>query len=225
MSAHEPLVTTQRSKLRRRPDRGSTDRRVIDAILDEALVCHVGFLDEGEPVVIPSSPWRIGGWLYLHGAVNSRLIRHVASGAPVCISVALVDGLVLARSAMRHSTNYRSTVLFGRGELVEAAADKTAALMRLIDKMSPGRSGAVRPPDAKELAATGVVRVAIVEGSAKVRAAPPTEVEKDKPWTVWTGTVPVALLAGSPLAAMEETDGAPPGVPSWLAKDWPLQTT
>ena len=161
------LAPTPRSKLRRRPERG-----VVENILDEALVCHVGFIDGGVPVVIPTTPWRVDRWLYLHGAANSRLIRHVASGATVCVSMALVDGLVFARSAMRHSTDYRSVVLFAQGEPVGNPADKTRALLRLIDKLSPGRAEMVRPPDANELAATGVVRLPITEGSAKIRCAP-----------------------------------------------------
>lgn len=218
MHTSEPLAKTRRSTLRRRPDRGRRDRESVNTILDEALVCHVGFTDSEGPVVIPASPWRIDKWLYLHGAANSRLIRQVGSGAPVCISVALVDGLVLARSAMRHSTNYRSVVLFGNGEAVESAQDKTAALMRLIDKLSPGRSSAVRPPDPQELAATGVVRLAITEGSAKIRSSPPSEVAKDEGWTVWTGTIPLILLAGAPVAATGEPNAPEPELPSWLAR-------
>ena len=216
METPENLTATPRSTLRRRPDRGRRDREVINAILDETLVCHVGFSDNNGPTVIPATPWRIGKWLYLHGAANSRMIREVGSGIQICISVAMVDGLVLARSAMRHSMNYRSVVLFGRGEAVDAASDKSAALMQLIDKLSPGRSSTVRPPNQQELAATGVVRLEIAEGSAKIRTSPPSEVAIDKGWTAWTGTVPIAPVAGTPIAATGES-GAP-ALPSWLGR-------
>ncbi len=201
MTVSDHLAISPRSELRRRPDRGSRDRATLNAILDEALVCHIGFVADGEPVVIPATPWRIGDWLYLHGAAGGRLIRVVGSGAPVSVSVALVDGLVFARSAMRHSSDYRSVVLFGRGEAVTDPAAKAAALLQLVDKLSPGRSLLVRPPDDKELAATGVVRLAIDEGAAKVRTGPPAEVEKDAGWQVWTGTVPVSVRAGAPVPA------------------------
>lgn len=216
MSQDALLTVTPRSKLRRRPDRGSRERGVVEAILDEALVCHVGFIDDGAPVVIPTTPWRVDGWLYLHGAANSRLIRHVASGATVCVSVALVDGLAFARSALRHSTDYRSVVLFGQGEPVQDPADKTTALLRLIDKLSPGRAGMVRPPSDNELAATGVVRLAIAEGSAKIRSAPPTETEQDRSWPVWAGTVPLSLRAEAPLPMDDATGLAAPKLPLWL---------
>jgi len=210
------LAATPRTTLHRRPQRGHPDRATVDAILDEALVCHVGMVEDGAPVVIPTTPWRLGRWLYLHGSARSRLILHVASGAPVCVTVALVDGLVLARSAMRHSVDYRSVVLFGTGEAVESPDEKRTALLALIDKLAPGRRALVRPPDAAELAATGVVRIAITEGTAKIRSEPPAEIEKDRPWTAWIGTVPVAMRAGTPRP--HGGDGALPlpEVPVWL---------
>ena len=216
MAQDDNLATTPQSTLRRRPDRGSRERTTVNAIIDEALVCHIGFVDEGAAVVIPATPWRIDGWLYLHGSASSRLIRHIASGAPVCVSVALVDGLVFARSAMRHSTDYRSVVLFGRGEQVDAPVEKAAALMRLIDKLSPGRAGMVRPPNDRELAVTGVVRLAITEGSAKVRSGAPTESDLDSTWNVWTGTVPVTMAAGTPVAGDSNAALPIPALPNWL---------
>lgn len=218
MTQDDPLAPTPRSTLRRRRDRGSFDQATINAILDESLVCHVGFIDDGAPVVIPATPWRVDRWLYLHGAANSRLIRHVASGAPLCVSVAMVDALVFARSAMRHSTDFRSVVLFGRGEAVEDPAAKTSVLLRLIDKMSAGRSAVVRPPDANELAATGVVRLPITEGSAKIRSAPPTEVAQDRDWEVWTGAVPLSLCAESSVPSERDAMHPAPELPSWIKK-------
>ena len=131
-----PLSETPRSTLVRRPHRGRRDRATVDAILDEALVCHVGLVSDDGPVVIPTSHWRIGDWLYFHGAPASRLMLHLASGAPVCVTVTLLDGLALARSAFHHAVDYRSVVLFGGGEAVTAAEDKLAALLALVDKLS-----------------------------------------------------------------------------------------
>ena len=212
----DPLAETPRSTPRRRPHRADRDRATVNGILDEAMVCHVGFIEDGGPVVIPTTPWRVGDWLYLHGAARSRLMRHLASGAPVCITVALVDGLVLARSAMRHTVDYRSVVLFGAGEAVESPEAKRAALLALIDKLSPGRSALVRPPDPGELAATAVARLAITEGTAKIRSEPPGQIDQDLPWTPWTGTVPLALTAGPPRPVEDASAAEPPTLPSWL---------
>jgi nitroimidazol reductase NimA-like FMN-containing flavoprotein (pyridoxamine 5'-phosphate oxidase superfamily) len=209
------LAETPRTTLKRRADRGSRERAKIDAIIDQALVCHVGFVDGG-PTVIPACPWRIGDWLYVHGAANSRLLVHFAGGNEVCVSLALVDGLVLARSALRHSLHYRSVVLFGRGEAVDAPADKHVALLALIDKLSPGRSGKVRPPSREELAATGVARMRIVEGAAKIAVAPPGMTRIDHAWPVWTGVVPVSLRAAAPIPTPDTAALAGPALPPWL---------
>jgi hypothetical protein len=210
------LAATPRTILRRRADRGRRDRATIDAIIDQALVCHVGFIDEGGPTVTPTCPWRIDDWLYVHGSANSRLLAQVAGGNPLCVSLALVDGLVLARAALRHSLNYRSVVLFGRGEAVTAPAAKAAALLALIDKLSPGRSAKVRPPSREELAATAVARMRIAEGSAKVAASPPRTADADRAWPVWAGTVPLQLRAAAPIAAHDSAAFAAPLLPSWL---------
>jgi len=209
------LAETPRTTLRRRAERGSRERAKIDAIVDQALVCHVGFVD-GSPTVMPACPWRIGDWLYLHGAANSRLLARFAGGDEVCVSLALVDGLVLARSALRHSLHYRSVVLFGRGEAVDAPADKHAALMALIDKLSPGRSATVRPPGREELAATAVARMRISEGAAKIAASPPGTTGIDKAWPVWTGIVPVNLRASAPIPTSDATGFLAPMLPPWL---------
>lgn len=216
MSSDEALTPTDRTKFNRYPGRGSYERAEIDAIIDESLVCHVGFVEDGLPVVIPASPWRIGDWLYLHGAPKSRLMAAFADGRPLCVSFAFVDGLIMARSAMRHSTDYRSAMLFGTGEAVDDPEEKARVLMPLIDKLSPGRAELVRPPNVSELAVTAVARMAIREGSAKIRKAPPTMVEPDAGWTPWTGTVPLSIRAGQPQPTEDSNDRPPPILPRWL---------
>lgn len=210
------LAGTTRTTLKRRADRGSRERATIDAIVDQALVCHVGFIDDGSPTVMPTCPWRIDDWLYVHGAANARLLAHFSSGNSLCVSLALVDGLVLARSALRHSLHYRSVVLFGRGEAVDAQEDKHAALLALIDKLSPGRSATVRPPGREELAATAVARMRISEGAAKIAASPPGTTGIDKAWPVWTGIVPVNLRASAPIPTSDATGFLAPMLPPWL---------
>lgn len=210
------LAATPRTLLVRRADRGRRDRATIDTIIDRSLVCHVGFVEGGLPVVVPVCPWRIGLWLYLHGAANSRLLARVSDGSEICVSLALVDGLVLARAALRHSLHYRSVVLFGRGEAVAEPAAKTAALASLIEKLSPGRWGTIRPPSPEELAATGVVRLRIDEGSAKIAVSPPRATDTDRAWPVWTGIVPVQLRAAAPIPADDSVAFAAPALPPWL---------
>jgi nitroimidazol reductase NimA-like FMN-containing flavoprotein (pyridoxamine 5'-phosphate oxidase superfamily) len=208
-------LRTSRTELRRRPDRGSHDREVVNAILDEALVCHAGFVSEGQPYVIPSSYARIGDALYLHGAVASRMCRALEGGAPVCVTVTLLDGLVLARAAAVHSVNYRSVVILGRATLVSDAAEKLAAMRAIVEHAVPGRWDEVRPPGAPELAGTAVLRIAIEEGSAKIRRGPPVDAPGDLDRPVWAGVLPLALAAGEPLpdAGCEKSARA---VPSYL---------
>lgn len=213
---NRPLPATSRTELKRRANRGRRDRATINAIIDQALVCHVGFIDEGGPTVIPTSPWRIDDWLYMHGSARSRLLAQVAGGNPLCVSLALVDGLVLARAALRHSLNYRSVVLFGRGEAVAEPAAKTAALLGLIEKLSPSRSGKVRPPNPEELAATGVARIRIVEGTAKIADSQSRATNIDLDWPVWAGIVPLQLRAAAPIPADDSAAFAAPLLPSWI---------
>lgn len=202
------LTQTPRSTIHQRSQRGHYDRVTIYAVLDEALVCHVGFVADGQPVVIPTSHWRVGERLFFHGGQGSRLARVLATSDEVCVSVALVDGLVLARSAFHHSINYRSVVLFGRPEPVEDPEAKAAAFAILIDKLAPGRSAAVRSPTAKELAATRVSALPIAEGSAKLRAGLPVDSASDLTWPVWAGVIPVATVRGTP----EPDEHVPPGL-------------
>ncbi len=192
------LSPTPKTTLHRLPTRGSYDRALIDSILDEALVCHVGFCDEGQPYVIPMNFTRMGDALYLHGSVASRLLGALRRGAPVCATVTLLDGLVLARSAFHHSVNYRSVVVLGVAREVTAADEKRAALAAIVEHVLKGRSGAVRGPSDAELAKTAVLALPIAEASAKVRKGPPVDSEEDLLVPCWAGEVPLRLTAGAP---------------------------
>ena len=188
-----------RAQIRRLPDRGAYDRPTIHAILDEGLVCHVGFVSEGQPFVIPMSYGREGERLLLHGSAASRLMRGLEAGWPVCLTVTLLDGLVLARSAFHHSMNFRSVVLFGRASPVDDPAGKTAALRVISEHVVPGRWDAVRPPNARELAATTVLEVPIDEASAKIRTGPPKDDPEDLSLPVWAGVLPLELIPAEPV--------------------------
>ncbi len=191
------LPETDRTSLRRRKERGTHRRRALDEILDEALICHVGFDDHGTTYVLPSTFVRIGDHVYLHGAPANRMLRVVASGDEVCISVTLLDGLVLARSAFHHSMNYRSVVLIGRGGVVDDLEEKRTALLATVEHLAAGRSGDARPPTPRELRATLVVRVPIAEGSAKVRVGGPVDDDEDLGSPIWAGQIPLVLTAGT----------------------------
>ena len=187
---------------------------MLDAILDESLVGHAGFVVDGHPFVIPTTYARVDETLYVHGAAASRMLRAVGSGEPVCFTVTLLDGLVLARSAFHHSMNYRSVVVLGRARVVTEAAEKLAALDAIVEHVAPGRGREVRGPNAKELAATVVVALPLDEASAKVRMGGPIDDEEDLALPCWAGHLPLSLVAGAPVAA----DGVPAGtvVPGWL---------
>lgn len=195
-----PLASTPRTKHRRKPARGSYDRTLAYAILDEALVAHVGFVVDGAPFVIPMFYARQDDTLILHGASASRFLQHGAAGLPMCISVTLIDALVLARSAMHHSLNFRSVVLMGTAtEIVEREA-KLAASARFVDHAVPGRSREVRAPNDKELHATKMLTMPIDEGSVKVREGGPIDDEEDFAIPCWSGVVPVGVAAQAPIA-------------------------
>jgi nitroimidazol reductase NimA-like FMN-containing flavoprotein (pyridoxamine 5'-phosphate oxidase superfamily) len=196
------LEVTDRTRVRRKPGLGSHERAVIDAILDEGLVCHVAFAAGGSPVVLPTTHVRVDDAIYVHGSAASHMLRTLAGGVEVAVAVTLLDGLVLARTAFHHSVNYRSVVLFGRATLVEDPALKRRALAALVDKLVAGRSAACRPPDDAELAATKVLALPIEEASAKVRSGPPVPDEgDDAALPYWAGVVPVELVRGAPVAA------------------------
>lgn len=207
---------TARNKVRRHPERGAYDSAAIDPIVDGALLCHVGFVVEGQPFVIPTLHARDGDTILLHGAAGSRLLKHAATGAPLCITVTHLDGLVLARSVFNHSINYRSAVLFGVGQVVDDPAEKLDALLRFTERLLPGRWDDAREPTAKEIRATGVVAVTIESASAKVRGGPPIDDEEDLALPVWAGVLPVTERFGTPLPAPEH-DLAPP-LPEYLAR-------
>ncbi len=189
---------TARTTLKRLPKRGSFERETVYGILDEGFVCHVGFVVEGQPFVIPTAYGRRGDVLYVHGARASRMQKALAAGADVCVTVTLVDGLVLARSAFHHSMNYRSVVVFGRARVVESEAEKAAALEAFTEHIMPGRWADVRPPTPQELAATTVLALELREASAKVRTGPPVDDEEDYALNVWAGVLPLRVTAGEP---------------------------
>ncbi|HEY0174192.1 MAG TPA: pyridoxamine 5'-phosphate oxidase family protein [Pyrinomonadaceae bacterium] len=189
---------TARTTLRRLPKRGSFERVTVNEILDEGFVCHVGFVLEGQPFVIPTAYGRVGQTLYLHGAKASRMLKALASGGEVCVTVTLVDGLVLARSAFHHSINYRSVVVFGRARVVESEGEKNAALEGFTEHVMRGRWADVRWPTPEELAATTVVALPLTEASAKVRTGPPIDDEEDYALPVWAGVLPLSVEPGEP---------------------------
>ncbi len=209
----EPLRPTARTALGRHPERGSFDRALVHRILDEALVCHVAFVVDGQPYAMPASFGRDGDRLLLHGAAASRMMGALAAGAAACVTVTLLDGLVLARSAFHHSMNYRSVVVLGTAVAITDRAEKRDALRVIVEHLVPGRSADARPPTDAELDATLVVSFAIHEASAKVRAGPPVELPRDVGLPAWAGVVPLALVAGEPVAD-EGAAGTP--VPSYL---------
>lgn len=202
----DTLAQTPRSTLRRRPHRASYDRALIHAILDEALVCHVGFAIEGQPFVVPTTYGRLGDRLYIHGAVANRTLRSLARGIPVCVTVTLLDGLVFARSAFHHSMNYRSVMLFGVAHEVTDGTERRRALEALVNHMCPGRFAATRAPDEQELKATAILALDITEGSAKVRTGPPVDADEDYALPYWAGVLPLKLM---PLAAIPDERLAP----------------
>lgn len=213
MSATDAYARTDRTTGRRR-DRMSYDRAAVHAVVDEALVCHVGFVDEdGQPHVIPTIPWRVDDTLYVHGAKASRLMKVMASGAPVCITVALLDGLVLARSAFNHSMNYRSVMAYGRCVAVEDPEEKARILAPLSDKLVPGRAQAARWPNAKELAATAVVGLPLDEVALKARSGPPKDDAEDMDHPVWAGVLPLRLTPGTPEPDAALAPGITAGMP------------
>ena len=189
---------TERSQLRRLPNRGSHELETIHKILDAGFLAHVGFSVDGQPFVIPTLYGREDDHLFLHGSAASRMLRTLESGAPACVTVALVDGLVLARSAFHHSINYRSVVAFGTCRVVPETSAKLHALTTISEHLIRGRWNDVRPPNEKELKATSVLRFDIDEASAKVRVGPPADDEVDYVLPVWAGVLPVRMAAGDP---------------------------
>jgi len=185
--------------LKRLPKRGEYGREGVYKILDEGFVCHVGFVVAGQPFVIPTGYGRAGDTLYIHGAQASRMLRALREGIEMCVTVTLVDGMVLARSAFHHSMNYRSVVVFGRAVVVEDGAEKWEALRALTEHLAPGRWAEVRQPSEGEMRATLVLALPLAEASAKVRTGPPSDDEEDYELPVWAGVVPLRIVAGEPV--------------------------
>ncbi len=193
------LPVTDRTRLRREPDRGHFDRATIDAVIDSAPICHVGFTDEqGRPVVIPTIHARVGDTLYLHGSAASRALRRMAGGIEVCCTITHLDGLVVARSGFASSMNYRSVMVFGTARLVTDAAETADALDALVNHVLPGRTDEVRPNTPKEVAATKVIALALTEASAKLRTGGVQDEPEDLGTPVWAGVVPLRMVAGEP---------------------------
>ena len=194
----ETYTPTERTQVRRLPKRAVYDKEQVHAILDEGFICHIGFAVDGQPYVIPTGYGRDGDRVYIHGSAASRMLRALDGGIQVCLTVTLVDGLVLARSAFHHSANYRSVVVLGTAQLVVHPAEKLAALRAITNHIVPGRWEEVRQPDERELKATSVLALPLDEVSAKVRTGPPIDDEADYSLPVWAGVVPVRSVAMEP---------------------------
>jgi len=195
----ETYTPTERTQVKRLPKRAVYDQAQVHAILDEGIICHVGFVVDGQPYVIPTGYARCGEQLYIHGSAASRMLRELGQGAPLCVTVTLVDGLVLARSAFHHSINYRSVVILGSATPCEGE-EKLRGLKVVSDHIIPGRWAEVRPPNAIELRATSLLKVEITEASAKIRQGPPIDDEEDYALGCWAGELPLRLAPQEPVS-------------------------
>jgi nitroimidazol reductase NimA-like FMN-containing flavoprotein (pyridoxamine 5'-phosphate oxidase superfamily) len=205
------FTATDRTRVRRKPDRGSYDRELIYSILDHAFVCHVGFIADGLPFVVPTNYVRVGDKLFLHGSTASRLMKTIGSGAPFCLNVTLLDGIVCAPSATGHSVNYRSVVVMGKAEPVEGEASKLAAMRDFVEYVIRGRWATVRPPTEQELKGTMVLAVPLVEASAKVRTGFAIDDDADYATSAWTGVIPFKWAAQEVVPdPRRQTEVAPP---------------
>jgi nitroimidazol reductase NimA-like FMN-containing flavoprotein (pyridoxamine 5'-phosphate oxidase superfamily) len=210
---------SERARVRRAPARADYDRATIDAILDEALVAHLGFAVDGQPYVIPTLHARIGDEVFIHGSAASRMVTMLGAGLPACLTVTLVDGLVLARSAFHHSMNYRSVVVLGTARFVEGPEERAAALEAFTEKLLPGRWDEVRAPTRQELKGTRVLALPLDEASAKVRSGGPVDDAEDYARDTWAGVVPLRLTPAGPEPDERLREGIPlaPSVADWLA--------
>lgn len=203
----ENFEPTERTTLKRLPKRGHYEREAVYKILDEGFVCHVGFIVDGRPFVIPTGYGRLGETLYIHGSAASRMLRALRERIDVCVAVTLLDGLVLARSAFHHSMNYRSVVVFGRARVVEDEDEKMKALHVLTDHIMRGRWEESRQPNQNEMRATMVLALPLVEASAKIRTGPPIDDEDDMQLPVWAGVLTLSLAAGEAIPDPQLKDG------------------
>jgi hypothetical protein len=209
-------LKSPRTQLKRLPKRGVHDFKTIAAILDEGFFCHVGFVAHGQPYVIPTGYGRKGRTLYIHGSFASRMLNELAKGIPMCVTVTLVDGLVLARSGFHSSVNYRSVVVLGKAKLVDDADEKAAVLEIISEQILPGRWADIRWPDRKELTATTVLKLAINEASAKIRTGPPLDDEDDYALKCWAGVMPLKIVPGEPIPDAQLPQDIP--VPDYARK-------
>jgi nitroimidazol reductase NimA-like FMN-containing flavoprotein (pyridoxamine 5'-phosphate oxidase superfamily) len=207
MSHERASLRTRRTIVRRLPKRGSYDRTTIDAILDEALICHLGFVHDGQPYVIPTGFARDGDTIFVHGSPASRMLRTLSTGVPVCLTVTLLDGMVVARSAFHSSMNYRSVVILGTATPVTERDRKLDAMHTLVDTLIPERWGDLRPITEKELRATLILEIPLREASAKVRTGGPNDDEDDYALPIWAGVIPFALTASPPVADARLAEG------------------
>jgi len=214
-AANSRTLSTPRTRLGRHPERGAHDRATIYHILDEGFVCHVGFVSRGQPFVIPTAYGRLRHTLYIHGSAASRMLRNLQTGVPVCVTVTLLDGLVLARSAFSHSMNYRSVLVLGKAKLVKNPEEKLAALQAISEHIVPGRWAEVRHPTAQELKITAVLKLPLAEASAKIRSGPPRDLAEDYTLPVWAGRLPLSLMAGQPV---EDTAGDAHPTPEYVTR-------
>jgi nitroimidazol reductase NimA-like FMN-containing flavoprotein (pyridoxamine 5'-phosphate oxidase superfamily) len=210
------FTPTDRTQVKRLPKRGVYDRETVFKILDEAFVCHVGFVVDGQPYVIPTNFGRVGEKLYLHGSSASRMLRTLSEGIPVCVTVSLIDGLVLARSAFHHSVNYRSVVILGTARLVEDPAEKIEALRLFTEHIMKGRWDQIRQPNEQEMKGTTVLALPMEEVSAKVRTGGPIDDEEDYELPIWAGVLPLPVMAAAPVADVRLKAGI--AVPENVAK-------
>jgi len=217
---NEYIEQTKRTKLKRIPKRGNFERAAIYKILDEAFICHVGFAVNNQPFVIPTSFARIGDRLVIHGSAASRMMRELKAEIDVCVTVTLVDALVLARSAFHHSMNYRSVVVFGKAKIIEGEREKYAALKAFTEHIVPHRWAEIRPPSKNELKGTTVLSLELSEASAKIRAGGPVDDEEDYELDVWAGVLPLELKIGAPVADERLRTGVevPPNVLNYTRK-------
>jgi len=195
----ETIPPTERTRVVREAHRGVYDRETIYKILDEGFVCHVGFVVDDQPYVIPTLFARVGEAIYFHGSAASRMLRNLSDGIPVCVTVTLTDGLVLARSVFNHSMNYRFVVALGKASLVDSPEEKLEALRAFTERILPGRWNDARQPNEKELKATSILRLPLTEASAKIRTGPPMDDAVDCALPVWAGVIPLHLTAGTPI--------------------------
>ncbi len=208
MSSQAPLSASPRTRLGRHRERGRTDRSELYAVLDAGLVCHLGVLVDGSPVVLPTGYGRIGDTLYLHGSVANRSLNAAIADHPVCVTVTHLDGIVLARTVFSHSVNYRSAVIFGTARLITDDPERLRGLRAIVEQLAPGQWDTARTPNGKELAATAVLALPLGEASVKVRSGPPVDDPEDHKLGIWAGVLPVRMAFGEP----EADPALPPGM-------------